>query len=78
MKKSVETDIVCIERVLKYVNLIGEAYTSFNVVNSDNLRRNHVCQLAISQAITNIHELRKKMRIETVKKCPCLKRKVYA
>jgi len=70
MKQSVETDIVCIERILKYVDLISDAYSMFNIGSETDLKNSHVCQLAVAQAITNINELRKKLRDETVKKMP--------
>jgi len=48
-------------------------YTHFNITSVDALKCNDIAQLAISQAITNVYELCKKIRIETINKMPLLK-----
>ena len=70
MKQSDETDIVCIDRVLKYVQTLNDIYNTFNINTLNDLESNHICQLAVTQTVTNIHQLRQKIRTETLDKMP--------
>ena len=70
MKQSYELDAVCIRKILKHIKAINSAYTTFKIGNSENLEHNDICQLAITQALTNIHQLRQKIQDETLAKVP--------
>ena len=66
MKQSKKFDAICIGKILKYIHTINEAYTMFGISNADDLDGNSVCQLAVTQAITNIYQLRQKIQEETL------------
>jgi len=66
MNQSHKLDIICIDKILKYVKTINDACAMFNIGSADDLENNHICQLAITQAITNIYELRQKMQDTTL------------
>ena len=70
MKQSSELDIVCIGKILKYIQTINNAYTKFDITNADDLAGNDICQLAITQAVTNIYELRQKIQADTLSQMP--------
>jgi len=70
MKPTDKTDIVCINKVLKYIALIRKAYSNFNIKTLDDLEANDICQLAITQAITNIYEVKKKIRADALSRVP--------
>ena len=72
VKKSSETDRACISRMLNHIQTIGSAYEMFGVNSAEDLKASHICQLAITQLITNIYELRKRLRDETIEKMPLL------
>jgi len=72
MRQSSETDIACIDRMLRYVKAISDAYVMFNITSAADLKNNYVCQLAITQAITNVHEVQKRIRPQTIEKMPRL------
>jgi len=59
--------------MLNHMQTIGSAYEMFGVNSADDLKASHICQLAITQLITNIYELRKRLRDETVEKMPLLR-----
>ena len=70
MKQSGRVDIVCIDKILKYIWIIRNAYETFNIGNAKDLEEHDLCQLAVTQAVTNIYELYKKMREDTLSKAP--------
>ena len=78
MKQSIQTDIAVINRILKYIKVMGEAFEQFNIKNSTDLEESHICQLAITQAITNIYELNKKLQTETSVKLILLSKLQYS
>jgi len=53
MKQSDELDAIYIGKILKYIKAIDDAYTTFSVTCADDLENSHVCQLAVTQALTN-------------------------
>jgi uncharacterized protein with HEPN domain len=53
---------------------LNDAYTMFNISSADDLEKNHICQLAITQAITNIYELRQRIKSDTIDKMPLFSR----
>ena len=70
MKQSKELDSACIKRILKYIQAIRGAYNTFNIESADDLAGNDICQLAITQAITNIYQLQQKIQPETLVRLP--------
>ena len=70
MKQSNTLDTVCITKILKHIQTISDAQSMFNIAHTDDLESNHICQLAITQAITNIYELRQRIQAETIAKMP--------
>jgi len=74
MKQSLGLDLICVKKILKHIHTIGEAYTTFNIHGVGDLSGNHLCQLAITQAITNIYELRQRMTSESIGKMPMFSR----
>ena len=50
-----------IEKILKWIFKIQDVLSEFSVQNLSDFEDNETCQLAISQLITNIHELVKKV-----------------
>jgi uncharacterized protein with HEPN domain len=70
MRQTEKTDVICIEKVLRYIALINETYSKFSVRSLENLEDDAICQLAIAQLMTNIHEVQKKIRTETMDKLP--------
>ena len=70
MKQSKKLDVICISKILKYIRTINDSYTMFNIRNANDLDGNDICQLAITQAITNIYQLRQKIREESLTQMP--------
>jgi len=70
MKKSNDLDVVCLEKILKHIQTISDAYATFKINNATDLADNHICQLAITQAITNVYELRKRIQDSTLVNVP--------
>jgi uncharacterized protein with HEPN domain len=68
MKPSDTFDFICVEKILKHIQTINDAYVLFNITNANDLAENHLCQLAVTQAITNIHELRQRIQESTINK----------
>ena len=68
MKQSATTDIQCIERIMMHIGSIKKAFETFKIKSLTDFESNDVCQLAVTQAITNISELRKKLRADTLGK----------
>jgi len=70
MKQSDRLDIVCISKLLKYIQTLRDAYGMFNITSAEDLAANDICQLAVTQIITNIYELKLKMRSKTLDRTP--------
>lgn len=70
IKKSVEFDIVCVKRVLKYIQNIRDAYRTYKIGHSRELAGNELCHLAITQIIINLYETKTKMTQETLARIP--------
>ena len=70
MKQSKDFDAICIGKILKYIQTINDAYSTLNIRSVDDLVGNAICQLAVTQAITNIYELRQKIQDETLVQMP--------
>ncbi|MCL2851559.1 MAG: hypothetical protein FWE20_00790 [Defluviitaleaceae bacterium] len=70
MKQSYKLDEVCIERILRYIKNIHDAYMTFKITSADELASNDLAHLAITQIITNIYELRQKISADTLAKVP--------
>ena len=58
----------CLERIMKHIGSVEKAYEVFGVETLEDFLGSDVCQLAVAQAISNIHELRKKLREDTLNK----------
>jgi len=72
MKQSDKLDIICATKILRHIQSITDAYKVFNIVKAEDFKVNHICQLAVAQAMTNIYELWKKLQAETIEKMPNL------
>ena len=70
MKKSDKTDKICIEKILRYIGYIQECFEHYEIKNHSDLEDKKLAQFAITQIITNIHELRKKLTDEVLLKLP--------
>ena len=70
MKQTAKTDIIYMKKIIKYIALIGETYSKFDINSLEDLENDEVCQLAITQAITNIYEMKKKIRSEALAQAP--------
>jgi len=70
MKPSHNLNLICLNKILKYINVIEEIYDFHNIKSVSDLQSNFMCQLAVTQAITNIFELQKKMQAEILSKTP--------
>ncbi|MCL2079967.1 MAG: hypothetical protein FWH17_09035 [Oscillospiraceae bacterium] len=70
MKRSARLDLICIDKILKYIQTMLNAYFTYQINSADDLANNDLCQLAITQIITNIYELKLKIREETLAQTP--------
>ena len=70
MKQSNKLDVICINKILKYIKNINEAYDTFQIGSADDLEKNVICHLAITQIITNIYEIKLKIQDATLAKMP--------
>jgi hypothetical protein len=68
MKKSADTDRQCIEKVQSYINDIGEILKADNISSADALKNTLAAKYAITQLVTNIYELSRKLQDETLNK----------
>lgn len=72
MKQSIKTDIICIEKIIKYVKGIKECFEHFNINSDSDLQDTFLAKLAITQLITNIYETKKHIQDVTLQKIPNL------
>ena len=70
MKKNNKTDKICIEKILGYVEHIRDCFERYNIKSHNDLENEKLAQFAITQIITNIHELKKKLTDEALLKLP--------
>ena len=61
---------MCIEKILRYITLIGKTFTTHNTTNEDEFEADEICQLAITQLVTNTYEALRKISEETLAKLP--------
>jgi len=66
VKPSAKTDIICVEKILKYIDDIKDCLEHFNIKSHNDLKSTRLSQLAITQVITNICEVKKKITPETL------------
>jgi len=65
-------NLQCIEKILKWTNKMREVLQQFDINSFEDFERNETCQLAITQLITNVHELTKKINKDLINKMPIL------
>ena len=70
MKKSEKTDKICIKKILEYIDDIKDCFDHYSIESYKNLENKRIAQYAITQIITNIYELKKKIGDETLSKLP--------
>jgi len=68
MKRSDRTDKVCIEKILGYIEDIRECFEYHNINNHEDLGNKKLAHYAITQILTNIHELKKSLTENTLLK----------
>jgi len=74
MKQTQKTDIEYIKKILRYIGMIDKTYDTLGVESREDFECNEICQLAIAQSITNIYEVKKKIRAETLSQVPAFDR----
>ena len=70
MKQSFETDKICIEKIINYIDDIQDCFLHFDIYSYNDFGRKRLAQFAISQIITNIYETKKDMQQATLDKIP--------
>ena len=68
MKQSATMDVQCLERIINHIGSIKKAFEFFKIRALTDFVNSDVCQLAVTQAITNISELRRKLSTDTLDK----------
>lgn len=66
MKQSLETDKVCIEKILKYIDGIQDCFTRLDINSYLDFEKDGIAQLAVTQSITNLHEAKKQIQQVTL------------
>ncbi|MCL1994680.1 MAG: hypothetical protein FWG63_00570 [Defluviitaleaceae bacterium] len=70
MKKNHKTDKICIEKILAYIGYVEECFRQYEIKSPEDLEDQKLAQFAITQIITNIYELKKKLTNEILLKLP--------
>jgi len=70
MKPSPELDMYCVEKILKYIKNIRQAYATYNIFRAHELATNELCHFAITQIITNIYETKIKLTDDALAQIP--------
>ena len=70
VKQTNKTDAICATKILKHIQSVRDAFAIFKIKSSADFLSSHICQLAVAQAMTNVFELRKKLREEVVDNMP--------
>ena len=70
MKKNIETDKICAEKILCYIGDIRECFEHYDIKGYSDLADKRLAQYALTQILTNIHEARKRLTDETLLKMP--------
>ena len=65
-------NLQCIEKILKWTMKISEVLDRFDIQKYEDFEQNEICQLAITQLITNIYELTKKVEKDVLDAMPIL------
>ena len=60
----------CVEKILKWTNAMKDIFAELKINSLEDFENNLTCQLAISQLITNVHELLKKIEDDFHKEIP--------
>lgn len=66
MKKSIAVDKQCITKMLKYIEEIKMIIDDGNIASFQDLKASLIHKYAVTQIITNIYELSKKMQDSTL------------
>jgi len=74
MKKSIEYDCKCVERILGYIQKLKDMQERFKVHNLDDFNKDDIYQLATAQIFTNIYETEKNIQESTLDKLTVLKK----
>jgi uncharacterized protein with HEPN domain len=61
MQPSTKADQIRMAKILKYITDIGECFKHFNITDHGSLKSERLSQFAVTQIITNIYELKKKL-----------------
>ena len=61
MKKNKKTDKICVKKILHYIEDIRDCFEQYNIESYEDLNNKRLAQYALTQIITNIYELKKKM-----------------
>ena len=66
MKKSYSTDIQCITKILRYVDDIQSILANDNIKSFQDLSKSLSAKYAVTQLITNVYELSRKLQDTTL------------
>ena len=66
MNTNYKTDKACIEKILKYIGDIKTCLYHFKINSFNDLRNERLAQLAVTQSITNIHEVKRLINQESL------------
>jgi uncharacterized protein with HEPN domain len=70
MKPSQKLDRICIQKIVNYIGEIKLCFEHFHVDTHEDFENARLSQLATTQLITNIYELKKKIRSESLNRMP--------
>jgi uncharacterized protein with HEPN domain len=70
MQPSAKADKIRIAKILKYTEDIKECFKHFNITSYNDLKAVRLSQFAVTQIITNIYELKKKLTLEALLDMP--------
>ena len=70
MKKNDKTDKICIAKILRYIGDIKECFEFYGIKSYSDLESKRLAGYAVTQIITNIHELKKKLTDTVLLKLP--------
>ena len=70
MKKNNKTDKIYIEKILRYIGDVKECFEFYDIKGHSDLENKRLARYAITQIITNIHEIKKKLTDEVLLRLP--------
>lgn len=70
MKSNAETDKIYVEKIIKYIDDIKHCFEHFNISSHNDFKAERISQFAVTQIITNIYEVKKKITPETLLMLP--------